>query len=118
MEISETLRVVRSLADGVDPISGESYPMSSPYQHPQVVRALFHAVYALQVLRQREKRRDQLPENAGRSWSPEEDEDLLVAAKAGDSLDELAASHKRSREAITARLAKLTLPDVPGSPDT
>lgn len=48
MDTRETLRILQLLADGVDPHSGEVFEDTSPYQHPQVVRALFHAVRALE----------------------------------------------------------------------
>ena len=81
--------------------------MDGPYQHPEVVRALFSAVYALQVLRQREKRREGVPLNAGRAWSAPEDAALLLAAEAGTPLAQLAEKHERSPAAIKARLLKL-----------
>lgn len=48
MDRPETLRILQLLADGVDPHSGEVFENSSPYQHPQVVRALFHALKVLE----------------------------------------------------------------------
>ncbi len=107
MDTSRALEIVRCLADGSDPFSSETFPMDSPYQHPEVVRALFQAVYALQVLRQREKRREAVPLNAGRAWSAEEDAALLLAAEAGTSIPKLAEKHERSTAAIKARLRKL-----------
>ena len=48
MDTREALRILQLLADGVDPHSGEVFEDTSPYQHPQVVRALFHSVRALE----------------------------------------------------------------------
>ena len=107
METSRALEIVRSLADGSDPFTSEVLPMDGPYQHPEVVRALYTAVYALQVLRQREKRRESVPLNAGRAWSAEEDAALLLAAEAGTLVAQLAEKHERSAVAIKARLQKL-----------
>ncbi|WP_189000612.1 HRDC domain-containing protein [Deinococcus roseus] len=50
MESREALRILQLLADGVDPHSGEVFEDTSPYQHPQVVRALFYAVGAIESL--------------------------------------------------------------------
>ena len=86
MDTSRALEIVRALADGKDPFTSEAFPMDGPYQHPEVVRALFNAVYALQILRQREKRRESVPLNAGRGWSAPEDAALLLAAEAGAPL--------------------------------
>ncbi len=41
MKLEEAIDIVNSLANGVDPQSGEAFPFDSPYQHPQVIRALF-----------------------------------------------------------------------------
>ncbi|MFC5597078.1 HRDC domain-containing protein [Deinococcus cellulosilyticus] len=49
MDSKEALRILQLLADGVDPHSGEVFEDTSPYQHPQVVRALFHAGRALET---------------------------------------------------------------------
>ncbi len=107
MDTSRALEIVRALADGNDPFTSEAFPMDGPYQHPEVVRALFKAVYALQVLRQREKRRESVPLNAGRAWSAPEDAALLLAAEAGTPVVQLAEKHERSPAAIKARLLKL-----------
>jgi len=40
MDSVQALAVVRSLANGVDPESGEVFPLESAYQRPLVVRAL------------------------------------------------------------------------------
>ncbi len=40
MNTSEALGVVRSLANGVDPASGEIFAPDSPYQRADTVRAL------------------------------------------------------------------------------
>ncbi len=107
MDTSKALEIVRALADGVDPFTSEAFPMGGPYQHPEVVRALFNAVYALQVLRQREKRREGAPANAGKAWSADEDSALMLAAAAGTSIGELAEKHKRTSASIQARILRL-----------
>ena len=78
-----------------------------PRAPPQIIRALFQAIYALQVLRQREKRLAAMPEKAGVSWTAEEDERLVAQAEAGVPIDQLARAHQRTARSIHARLAKL-----------
>ena len=41
MDANQALAVVRSLANGVDPETGEVFPPESAYQRPLVVRALY-----------------------------------------------------------------------------
>ena len=48
MEQAQALAIVKSLANGVDPESGEVFPADGAYQRPQTVRALFAAVEALE----------------------------------------------------------------------
>ena len=80
----------------------------SPYQHPDTVRALYHAIRALEVVTSRSKRPARnLPGNSGKPWSAGEDTQLVSAFDAGQPMEALAATHGRTRFAIEARLAKL-----------
>ena len=110
MERDKALGILKTLADGVDPGTGEQFPNGSPYQRSDTVRALYFAVQALESsVRPRERgtqSKEQL-ENAGRPWSEEEESRLSHAFDAGKTILELAEVHKRSRIAIEARLVKL-----------
>jgi hypothetical protein len=89
-------------------------PADSPYQHADVVRALFIAVNALTKLETKERRDKRLPENAGMPWSDREDQHLCEGFGAGKSIPDLAVVHKRTPGAIQARLEKLgRLPSSP-----
>ena len=61
MEAIQALAVVRSLANGVDPETGEVFTPESPYQRPQVVRALYEAATALERVERFERRKAQMP---------------------------------------------------------
>jgi len=109
MDHEQALSILQALANGTDPFSGESFPATSPYQHPDVVRALHHAVRALETAVAAQKRqaaRSTAAGNAGLPWSKDEDERLVTAFDSGKSIDDLAAAHGRSRLAIEARLAR------------
>jgi hypothetical protein len=106
MNASEALGIVRSLANGVDPTTGDAFPEESAYQRPQVVRALYEAVAALEHSERVERKRAQLPEKTGVPWTEEEDRQLLAAFDAGRALGEVAAEHQRTQGAIRARLMK------------
>lgn len=45
-----SLEILQALADGVDPVSGEMFPPDSPYQQPEVIRALFYGVLDISLL--------------------------------------------------------------------
>ena len=106
MDQSQALAVVRSLANGVDPESGEIFPAESAYQRPQIVRALYEAASALERIERFDRRRQQMPPKTGEPWSEEEDRKLLAAFDAGRALQELAAQHERTMGAVRARLLK------------
>ncbi|HEX7952246.1 MAG TPA: hypothetical protein VF523_04135 [Burkholderiales bacterium] len=124
METAKTLAVLKTLADGIDPATGEQFAAGSTYQHPDTVRALFAAIRMLEnpaaaapaAARQAgvAPTARPAPENSGRPWSAEEDARLGGNYDAGKSIDELAAMHKRSKWAIEARLARLgKIPEPP-----
>ena len=110
MEKQAALKIIQQLANGIDPQSGEVFLADSPYQHPDIVRALFIAVRALEeqpASKQRAAGNENAPQNAGKPWSADEDQALASAFDAGKQIPELAAEHQRSRFAIETRLAKL-----------
>ena len=106
MDQAQALAIVRSLANGVDPESGEVFAPDSAYQRPQVVRALYQAAAALERIERFERRRQQMPPKTGEPWSEDEDRKLLAAFDAGRALQELAAAHERTMGAVRARLLK------------
>ena len=111
MQQDRALAILKTLADGVDPATGEQFSVDSPYQHPDIIRALYWAVQALsgpaRPQRQAAPRAEGAPTNAGKTWSEEEDLRLGQAFDAGKPIEQLAAEHRRSRWAIEARLVKL-----------
>ncbi len=113
MKTSEALLILRALADGVDPNTGETFSENSPYQHPRIVRALYRAVVALEQLELNEKKEEmqqrasRLPRNAGKPWSSVEDNNLAADFDSGIRVKELAQKYQRTRGAIQSRLARL-----------
>ena len=125
METARTVEILKALAEGTDPGTGEPFPAGSSYQHPDTVRALFAAIRMLEkpaataaspasVSAGATSTGRSAPENAGRPWSEEEDARLGRTYDAGKSIEELAGMHKRSKWAIEARLARLgKIPEPP-----
>ncbi len=106
MELTQAIEIIKALADGVDPITGEVFENDSPYQHPQIIRALFVALKVLESNIQVQSRKEILPSNAGGQWTEEEDNQLLLGFKEGISINELSQKHKRTKGAIQSRLTK------------
>ena len=61
MDIAKAKEIIRSLADGRDPATGEQFPPNSPYQQADTVRALFMALDAIDNAARRQANR---PEGA------------------------------------------------------
>ena len=78
MQLEAALPIVRALADGINPVTGELYPDQSPYAEPRALRALYSAVDLMQKEIDREKRRERLPANFGKPWTEEEDKAAIL----------------------------------------
>jgi hypothetical protein len=107
METAEALRIIQALADGVDPSTGEVLPETSPYQHPQVIRALHTAIKLLERGDRAERRRSHLPGRAGEPWDEAEEKQLLKGFDSGATIADLARRHERTDGSIRSRLERL-----------
>ena len=128
MQPDRAREILRSLADGRDPVTGEQFPPNSPYQQADTVRALYMALEALSSFASSASSREKSPRRvdpnrpkAGGAWSPEEEQQLRDAFAVNKPIPEIAAAHGRTTGAITARLVKLGLldpsaADHPGMP--
>lgn len=105
MDVRRAKELLTVLADGINPMTGELLPDTDSCNQADIVRAL-HAVL-LELDKQPKKSAQAQPENAGKPWSSDEDEQLLLAYRNGAKFSELAKIHKRIRGSITARLLKL-----------
>jgi hypothetical protein len=112
MNYQEAIVILESLANGVDPLTGEILPDDHICQRPQTIRALFLAVKALHQSsspgsKQAAATQSVLPSNAGKPWKPDEDDLLSARFEQGLSIQEIAHLHQRTRGAITSRLVRL-----------
>lgn len=131
MDASEALRIVRMLAAGFDPSSGEGCLADSVFQQPQTVLALERAAEALQLHIKRSSKRkaisllrnksagQQLPlfspifdkkaEQAGpgKPWMPEEDAQLCAEFYRSVDFNEMADHLGRTKSSIFCRLVAL-----------
>jgi len=104
MDIPETLKIVRALANGVDPETGTNLDENSTCRHPLVVKALNRAISALVHEQKREQRK---PTNAFRSWTRAEDAQVCEEVRNGTDFHDVAKAHNRTVASIVARLVKL-----------
>src|SRR5512143_1823384 len=106
MQLDAALPIVRALADGVNPVTGEAYPEGSPYAEPRTLRALYCAVDFMQREFEREKKRERLPANFGKPWTEAEDRTLTAEFDSGMVMPEMARRHARTQSSIRLRLEK------------
>ncbi len=106
---TQSRAVLTTLIQGCDPQSGEPLPGECVIHRPDVLRAMLAGLGALEQTAARAQRRAQLPENVGQSWTSDEEKELIVAFKSGDSPAAIAQKHGRTLRAIEARLEKLGL---------
>ena len=107
MTPAEAKQISEVLAGGIDPATGEVLAADSPLSNPHVIRALFLAAKALDLMSSKAARSAATPSNAGKAWTDDEDQRLVAAFDAGTSAAALARTHERSTGAITSRLIKL-----------
>lgn len=107
MQLDVALPIVRALADGVNPVTGEAYPEDSPYAEPRTLRALYSAADLMAREVERERRRERLPANFGKPWTEGEDRALVAEFDAGAAMPEMARKHLRTQSSIRLRLEKL-----------
>lgn len=109
MTPAEAKQIIEVLAGGVDPATGEVLADDSPLSSPHVIRALFIAAKALELMAAAKPPRPAAaaPGNAGKPWVEDEDQRLVAAFDAGTPVAELARTHERSSGAINSRLIRL-----------
>lgn len=111
MNIEKAHLILKSLADGIDPITGWVLGTEHPCQQPEIIRALFLAAGVLERDVKREQRLERarlgMPVNTGKSWTVGEEAMLLKRYSGGNTVQELAELHRRTVGSICARLEKL-----------
>lgn len=111
MTKSEAIAILEALANGSDPADGS--PLSvAVLERPEVLRALFEAIRALEARAPQSASSPRQPPagrpaNVGRAWTAEEDAALSKAFDAGVGVAALSVRHGRTTGGIRSRLVKL-----------
>ena len=105
MNINQAKEIISTLAEGVDPTTGEVLPDNNVCNKGEIVRAFYAVLNHLEE----KKPRKNMPANAGKPWSAEEDAKLRTYYEAGMSKKELCAEFERSSGSVSSRLARLGL---------
>ena len=111
---AEAKRILEQLFEGINPLTGEYFPKQHVYNDPNVIRALYTAVNALNACtvtptmrsasEQTEKCISSIHANRNKSWTPEEDQNLRHAHGYGATYDQMAAQLLRSPRLIKSDL--------------
>jgi hypothetical protein len=76
MDTERAIEIVQSLADGVDPYSGERFASDSPYQQADTVRTLHLALEGLTKLRRSKARKT----GPCRPWNEDEEQSFSASS--------------------------------------
>lgn len=115
MEIRKAQRIVEILAQGVDPATGESFVADSPYNEPQIIRALFTVHDFVRRARKPpmsldERRKENVdlgrPKNYGLPWTDDARAEVATAFEGGKPIAEMATAFERTHGAIQAELVR------------
>lgn len=105
MELARAKELLYTLADGVNPLTGEVLSDADACNQADIVRALYAVLQALDSPVEKPKR--PLPEKAGKPWTPDDDAMLCRMFDEGFSKQEICAHFKRTIGSISARLVRL-----------
>ena len=108
MDIVRAKEIVRALAEGIDPATGEVLADESVYNTPEVIRALFKMLETTANIEP-----EDLLRNAGKPWSDKEDSCLRDEFESKMRIADIAREHGRTYGAIESRLAYLGLKKKP-----
>jgi hypothetical protein len=101
--------ILKSLVQGVDPVTGNELSEDSIVHNSEVLRALLVGEAAIEERAGREARRATQPANARNRWSADEEKQLMVAFQSGETLQAISDRHGRTLRGVEARLVKLGL---------
>lgn len=105
MDIERAKEILSSLAQGIDPLTGEILSNDHICNQAEIIRA-FYCVFG-ELNKRTDKPAKKRPENAGKPWMQEDDAHLCKMFDEGATRREMCSYFKRSGGAIAARLVHL-----------
>lgn len=112
MTTDRAIEILRCMANGIDPITGEILKEDHLCNSPEVIRALYTAIQAMsgaengdesRIVRKSEKL------NAGRPWTDADLDALKRMYQDGDSMDLICAKLQRRERGVLKQLERLGL---------
>ncbi|MDA0119299.1 hypothetical protein [Vibrio sp. T11.5] len=115
MDQEKAYSIIDALANGIDPNTGEYFPEDSPYNHPDIIRALFYVLRNKPTQKKQKKSLEEkqqeniskgLPKNYGLPWTDETVEYVINQHQANTSIDVIAQEVARKPSSIIGLLKK------------
>ncbi|MDV6254366.1 hypothetical protein [Vibrio sp. EA2] len=115
MDQESAYPIIDALANGIDPNTGECFPDDSPYNNPDVIRALFYVLRNKPTQKKHKKSLEEkqqeniskgLPKNYGLPWTDDAVEYVINQYQANVPLDEIAQGVARKPNSIIGLLKK------------
>lgn len=105
MDLEYAKKILETLADGINPVTGEVLSKEDSCNQVEVVRTLHIALRHLDTPSKKAKKPN--AENAGKPWTAEDDGVLCRMFESGCSAQDMCNHFQRSHGSIAARLVKL-----------
>ena len=102
MDITRAKEIIELLADGVNPLTGEVLSANDSCNQVEVVKALHTVLKHMSSISKVHP-----AENAGKPWSPEDEEILCKMYDSRCTIKEMCNRFGRTKGSITARLVHL-----------
>lgn len=122
MDLQAARAIVKTLANGIHPTTGQAFSQTSPYNDPEVIRALFvvcqfvrRASREPETVEEKQQANVDLgrPKNYGLRWSAEDREKVASKFKTGSSIADIASELERSQGSIHGELVRQGLVEPP-----
>ena len=107
MDITKAKEILSILSEGVDPTTGEVLPDNSVCNKGEVVRALYTVLNCINE----KKPKKNMPQNAGKPWTKEDEALLIDLYRSGASKKDICNALQRTVNSIAARLVHLEIID-------
>ena len=109
MNNEEALKIIQTMIDKriAYALSSNTMTQNQLNQNQQIITALQLASQALQSKIASNERKSTLPNNAGKPWTEEENQQIIEAFNNGESIATIAERHQRTQGSIRSRLVKL-----------
>ena len=115
MNQEKVISILEGLANGINPSTGEMLPEFSPYNEPEVIRALFHAINLIPKAKKPKKTIEQkqqenlekgLPKNYGLPWAESDVKRVISSYQDDIQVDVIALEFARKPSSIVGLLQK------------